>query len=248
MRSLAMECESPGARGIFMWNQRQHGSDGSFRSAFTIVEIIVVISIIGMLMAILLPSLINARASSYELKSIAQLTRMCDMVIFTHVEEQHRLPRWTMDKAGNIRSKLNEMYGFDPASFEDPFRRTHTIAEDPLLARLGPFVNADHSPDGLGFFYVPFTGNVNASDEDGRPENFIGHPMWDLQPRREDDPSWTKMRLPADTEYIIWGVGRNGKLDGDPALDLVMIKVPQYENVRRHRPSEPRLGKEKTDD
>ncbi len=215
------------------------------------VEIIVVISVIGVLMAILLPALMNARQSSYELKSIAQLTRLCDIAIFGYVEEHKHLPKWKRDEDGFIRSELNSMYGFDAPSFEDPFRRTHTIAEDPLLARLGPFVNEDHSPDGFGFFYVPFSGSfVWDRDVHRFPVNSISHPMWDspLRVVDEDDPSWTNLQIPQDTEYLIWGVGRNGKLDGDPALYLVLIKVPQYENVRRHRPSEPRLGKEKTKD
>lgn len=241
----------PDARGIDMRNQRQLGIGGRRRAGFTMVEIIVVTAIIGTLMAIMLPALINARASSMELKSIVQLTRLCDMVIFTHVEEQKKLPEWKRDEDGFIRSKLNSMYGFDPASFEDPFRRTHTIAEDPLLARLGPFVNADHPPDGFGFFYVPFSGSF-VWDPDGHhfPVNSISHPMWDspLRVVDEDDPSWTNLQIPNDTEYLIWGVGRNGKLDGDPALDLVLIKTPQYENVQRHRPSEPKLGKEKPED
>jgi len=61
--------------------------------------------------------------------------------------------------------------------------------------------------------------------------------MWDLRPRHElAEPSWTQLNIPPNTEYLIWGVGKNGKLDGDPALDVVLIKLPENEYLIRHRP------------
>ena len=87
----------PDARGISMWNQRQLGIGGRRRAGFTLVEVIVVTAIIGIMIAILLPSLINARVSSMELKSIAQLTRLCDVVIYGYVEDRKHPPKWKRD-------------------------------------------------------------------------------------------------------------------------------------------------------
>jgi hypothetical protein len=104
-----------------------------------------------------------------------------------------------------------------------------------MLSRLGSFVDADHGSGGFGYLYVPLTGSVPSSGSDPRPVNDITHPMWDHLPRCPADPSWTHLALPEDTEYLLWGVGRNGVLDGDPTRDIVLIKTPLYPTLVRHR-------------
>jgi prepilin-type N-terminal cleavage/methylation domain-containing protein len=220
---------------------------------FTAIEMLVVVAVIGVLLAILLPSLFSARRSSVEMTSIAQVTKMFDTLMHVHTEEGHPIPGWWIDGTDDtrfvIRSSLHieitdrfsspylPLHEFNVEVFEDPFRTT-TIANDPLLARLGPFVDADHGKEGFGYLYVPFTtGGVWVSDESRMAANSTDHPMWDRRPRSErEEPPWTWLNIPAETEYLLWGVGKNGRLDGDPALDVVLIKLPNNEGLVRHRP------------
>lgn len=225
------------------------------RVGFSTIEMLVVLSVVTILVAILLPVLSRARRSSAEMASIGEVKQMFDTLLHIHVEEHRRLPRWWQDDSFVVHSELHTMpdektpiellpvHGFSLEAFQDPFRTSTTIAEDPLLARLGVFVDSEHGPEGRGYFYVPFTSNVRVPGSNRPPCNSIYHPMWDLRPRHEDaEPAWTRLNLPGETEYLLWGVGKNGRLDGDPALDVVLIKLPEHETLIRHRPVQPQVA------
>lgn len=226
-------------------------------SGFTLIEMMVTIGIITVLLAILLPVLSGVRRSSLEMKSIMEVKGMFETLMHLHVQEHKQVPGWWMDEDLVIHSALHyrvdeehrpphgmlPVHGFDVKTFEDPFRGT-TIANDPLLSRLGTFVDAEHGEDGRGYFYVVFDKYqvMGKEDESDWSPNSIYHPIWDVHPNGEPrnldwlEPSWTRLNIPQDTQYLLWGVGKNGKLDGDPALDVVLIKRPDHEKLIRHRP------------
>ncbi|MCZ6836446.1 MAG: type II secretion system protein [Planctomycetota bacterium] len=233
------------------------------KPGFTTVELLVVMSVITILIGILLPVLSRARKSSVEMASIGEVKQMFDTLMHIHIEEHQALPRWWQDEHFVIHSELHTrpdertpvelhpVHGFNLNVFEDPFRVSTTIGDDPLLTKLGRFVDSEHGMEGHGYFYVPFNSNVRIPNSNRPPSNSIYHPMWDLRPRHEDEePAWTRLNLPGETEYLIWGVGKNGKLDGDPALDVVLIKLPHNETLIRHRPVQPQTagpGKQNVD-
>lgn len=187
------------------------------RGGFSIIELCVTIAIIGVLISVLTPALLHAKRSAKEIASIVSITNYCNMEFAPKLNGEVDAPR-SFVVAGQVRCGFGGLFKFDPQVWIDPFRST-PISLDPKLALLGAMVDADYPPNGFGYFFM----NIRTS-------GMLFHPS---QPFFSD-PAITALRLPADTQYVVWGVGRNGVLDGDPQRDLVLIKTPVHDQLVHH--------------
>jgi prepilin-type N-terminal cleavage/methylation domain-containing protein/prepilin-type processing-associated H-X9-DG protein len=100
---------------------------GCIRHGFTLLEILVVVAIIGLLVAILMPSLAKAREQAREAKCLSNLRTLAQAMIMYADDHQGRLPNanppWTVGDpvaALEVLSSLAKNYVKSPEPFHCP--------------------------------------------------------------------------------------------------------------------------------
>ena len=188
--------------------------------AFTMIELLVVISVIAILAGMLLPALGGARTRAIDVRSQAQIKSLSAAILMYRNTYNADPPIW-FDGSWQIHNSLKDMKVVEGTDFakvwEDPFRQID-VRNDPVLTTPGLlFVNEGSPPGGKGHVYINFVSEVT-------PNNPV-------IPLNVFNGLYPKLGLPDDTKYIIFGVGPDGKLDMDPEKDNIWIRRESDEGI-----------------
>lgn len=120
------------------------------RTGFTLVELLVVIAIVGLLLAILLPSVERAREQANNLKCASHLNQI-GVAILMYVNDNHgQYPRTVYDPAAQLT------FGTNPAA-TDPFLFGGPQAND-VTAALFLLLRTEHFPSQI--FVEPYSDEL----------------------------------------------------------------------------------------
>ncbi len=156
---------------------------GKRTSAFTLIEVLVVVAIIALLVAILLPSLARARGVARLTQCQANVRQLCTSFIMYSVENSHRLPGTCWDPGADWLGRANTV---PPKSGRQP--RDGVIFKYMGRSEEAYSCPLDSRPTRQGFFFRSYSANLLLS---GVKPEIIRYSHYRLSPGRNQPTDYS---------------------------------------------------------
>ena len=138
----------------------------SIRKAFTLVEILIVVMILGILAAIVIPQFTNAATDARKVTMVNQLKDLRTIIELYRLQHEDRLPNllepdgWLL-----LTAKTTKAGESDPAGDLGPYMQaaiTNPLTQSSLVVEIGS--SPAQKP---GWYFDPTTGEVHGANADG---------------------------------------------------------------------------------
>jgi len=166
--SVTGGANTPVARPATYWGKGEGVMKSKFRSAFTLVEVLIVVVILAVLAATIIPQFSDSTKDAKESTLLFNLHTLRSQVQMYRTQHDGLLPGNALDELIKATDKYGDTLGTDlqygpyvTEIPENPFNKSKTIA----IIGNSPALKADVSADD-GWLYNPTTGEIWISHGD----------------------------------------------------------------------------------
>lgn len=165
------------------------------KEAFTLIELLIVVAIIGVLAAIAVPNFLNAQMRAKVTRTYADLKALFNAMEMYRIDNNAYVPDYDSGQVPGVSISMNEVMTY--AKLTSPVSYIASIPLDPFF--IGPVAREGH-PKAVAYFqYAGPYGGVEDPRPAWRPSGTI-YTITSLGPDKEDQAAWS---YPHDQAYSV---------------------------------------------